>query len=303
MSAIVEDTAAKNQREQIVAVKVIIWSSIVLFLIAAGAGIAVDSITLVLDAADNLVVILVAFLMHYTIRKVTQPADEFYNFGYSKYEPLTVATQGVLLITTCVVSIKFAIQDIVHPDELHNYFVPLVATLVSLIINTSVALYLKIMAKRTASEMLKEAGEHWLVDSWFYLSMGAGFLAGLFLQTHQYSNISPYVDPVMAIIFALFFIRAPLKTITHNAFELLDAAPQDNIRSLVNKVVDMYKPKAFGVKRLRIRKAGIRIFVEVCFLVKNNLTVSEIEKLSQDFETDLKKHLPYSDVVVYFKPA
>jgi divalent metal cation (Fe/Co/Zn/Cd) transporter len=68
-------------------------------------------------------------------------------------------------------------------------------------------------------------------------------------------------------------------------------------------VVDTYKPKSFGVHRLRARKAGEKIFVDVCFVMKGNLIVDEAADLAVNFERDLKTHLPQSDVVVYFKPA
>ena len=84
------------------------------FLIPAVVGIAVDSITLILDASASLVILVVALLMNTSIKKVHQPPDEIFNFGYERYEPLTVAVQGGLIIATCAVRAKFAIQEIIN---------------------------------------------------------------------------------------------------------------------------------------------------------------------------------------------
>jgi len=99
----------ERQRTQILAVKISILGSVILFLISAGVGVAIDSITLILDAAASLVILLVALLVRQAVQKIHLPADERFNFGYGKYEPLTIAVQGALIIITCAVSIGFAI--------------------------------------------------------------------------------------------------------------------------------------------------------------------------------------------------
>jgi cation diffusion facilitator family transporter len=293
--------AKERERQQILATKVSIWGSIILFLISAGAGLAVDSITLILDAAASLVILAVAFLMHFSIKKVHSPPDDLYNFGYGKYEPLTVAVQGGLIIATCVISINFAVQDIIHAEDIHGYGLPVVATFISGLLGVFITGYLKKAGHRTNSAMLRTASLHWHADTVLSFGVCAGFLCGLGLQILGYRNITPYVDPVMAILLALYFIQAPIKSIFHNVSELLDAVPPKDIRDRVKQVVDLYKPKSFGIHRVRTRKAGERIFVDICFIVLPNITINEVEELANSFERDLKQHLPNSDVVVYFK--
>jgi len=291
-----------GKQQQILAVKISMYGSIILFLIAATVGITVDSITLILDASSSLVIFLVAFLMHFSIKMVHRPPDDFYNFGYGKYEPLTVAVQSVLTIATCIVCIKFAIQDIVHPDDVEGYGLPVLATFLSAIIGLLITLYLKRIARDTNSHILKAAGLHWLADTLLSLGLCIGFSAGFLLQRHGYNKITPYVDPVMSILLAVFFVQLPFRNISRDIFELLDAVPTQNIRSKVKEIIEQYKPKYFGVNRLRVRKAGEKIFVDVCFIVKDGMTISEAEEISSGLEKDLRQHLTHCDVVVYFKP-
>jgi cation diffusion facilitator family transporter len=292
-----------RKKQQVLAAKVSIWGSVMLFFISASVGIAVDSIALLLDASASLVVLFVAFLINFSIKRVHRPPDEAYNFGYNKYEPFTVTMQGVLIITTCVISIKFAIQDIIHAEDIHTYGLPAAATFISGIIGIFIVNYLKDIAKRTNSAMLKSASLHWRVDTVLSFGVCAGFLFGFILQVSGFNKITPYIDPVIAIILAVFLIQSPIKAISHSVLELLDAVPGEDIRSRVRKVVELYKPKSFGVHRLRTRKAGEKIFVDICFIVHGNLTVVEAEDLAKGFERDLKTHLSGCDVIVYFKPT
>jgi cation diffusion facilitator family transporter len=292
-----------KQRQQILATRVSIYASVVLFLIAAIAGIAVDSITLILDASSNLVILVAAFLTHFSIKKIHMPADDSYNFGYGKYESFSVVLQGGLIITACVVSMKFAVQDVIHADDIHGYGLPVIATFISGIIGIFVLCYIKKVAVHTNSSILKTAGLHWRTDTIFSFGVCAGFLCGFILKILGFNKVTPYLDPVMAIMLAIIFIKAPVNTIVHNISELLDAVPEGEVRSKINKVVDIHKSKFSGVHRFRTRKAGEKIFVDVGFLIKGSLSITEAEKLASDFEQELKEHVPACDVIVYFKSA
>jgi cation diffusion facilitator family transporter len=291
-----------KEEEQALAVKVAIAGSAALFVIAAAAGIIADSITLLLDAATNLVILVTAVFTHTSVRKVHRPPDHIYNFGYTKYEPLTIVMQGALIIMTCLISAKFAIQDMIHPEDVAGYGIPVIAEIVSGVMAIAITWYINRIAHRTDSAILKGSVMQWKVETILSFGIAAGFLAGFVLREQGYAKITPYVDPVMAIMLALLLVRSPIKAVAHNILELLDAVPAEHIQGAVRRVVEKYKPRSFGVSRLRSRKAGKKIFVDVCFMVKSDLTVGEVGELADNFEKDLKEHLPESDTVVYFKP-
>ncbi len=296
-----ETNIIDKQKMQVLAAKISIFGSIILFLISASIGIAVDSITLLLDASASLVILLVAFLIRMAVKKIHLPADERFNFGYSKYEPLTVAVQGVLIIITCIISISFAIQDIIHAENVHNYSLPVAATFISGIMGIFITGYLKKIGEHTNSTMLKTASLHWYADTILSFGVCFGFIIGFILQYRGYNKITPYVDPVMAIILALLLMQAPVKTVMCNVLELLDIVPAKDIHNKVKAIIDTYKPKFFGIERLRVRKAGEKIFADVCFVVDNNLAVFEAEELARSLEKDLKAHIPSLDIIVHFK--
>jgi cation diffusion facilitator family transporter len=293
----------EKQKQQALAVWVSIYGSFLLFLVSGIVGLAINSVTLLLEAAASLVILFVAILVKYSIQKIHLPPDHVYNFGYGKYEPLTVVAQGFMIIAICAVSIKFAIQDIIHPDDVHSYIIPTIATFFSGVLGIFITLYIKKIALKTNSDMLKASGMHWHIDTLLSFGVCAGFTLGFMLQIMGFHEITPYVDPVMAFILALIFIKMPIKAIMHSVPELLDIVPAGHIKAKVREIVEVHRPRSFGVHRLRTRKAGERVFVDICFLVKPDMTISQADELSKGFESDLLKHLPYCDIVVYFKPV
>lgn len=296
-----KENISTAHEQQIFAAHLSIVGGILIFLISLIVGIMTDSVALLLDAATGSVILFVAFLVRLIIKKINQPPDQAFHFGYEKYEPLTMVLQNTAIILTCLFGIYFAVQDIIHPDVVSRFDLPAVAAFVSGVMAVALAIYIKIFALRTHSGVLKTSSLHWLIDSILSFAMCVGFLFGLFLHKLGYIRITPYIDPVMAIILALVFMRIPLKTITHNIFELLDAAPSQDIQDKIRKIVDLYKSRSLGVERIRFRKAGKKIFLDACFFVHGSLTVKEAEELANSFERDLAGEIEDCDVVVYFK--
>lgn len=290
----------ERQEFQSGAIKLSIYGSGLLFIIIAVVGVVADSVTLLLDAATNFVIFAVALLTNASLQKVHRPPDHKYNFGYTKFEPFTVVIQAALIIMLCLVSAGFAMQDLLNPEDVRGYGLPVAVEIVSGFIAIAITLYLAYIGRKTDSAMLKGAAMQWKMETVLSFGIAAGFLAGLALRAKGYTHITPYVDPSMALLLAVALVYEPIKTLKHAVPELLDAAPADHIQTTVRSIVEKYKPHSFGVSRLRSRKAGRKVFVDVCFLVKGETTVVETAKLTDNFQRDMEKHLPESDVLVHF---
>ncbi|MFH1441978.1 MAG: cation diffusion facilitator family transporter [Candidatus Omnitrophota bacterium] len=289
------------KQQQALAAKISIAGSITLFFIAAIVGIAVDSVTLLLDASSNLVILVVGFLMHFVVKKLHKPPDERFNFGYEKYEPLTVLVQGGLIMATCIISVMFAVQDIIHADDIKNYYFPAIGTFLSGIIGIFIFNYFKIVARGTKSSMMQAAALHWLTDTLMSFGIFGGFFIGLLLHYFGYLRITPYIDPVMAIILALFLVRMPAKVMINSISELLDAVPAKDICEEVKNIARKYKPQSCDIHRVRIRKAGGKLFVDIGLVLKSDLIRPDITKMINAFEHNFKTRFTGCDLVIYLK--
>jgi cation diffusion facilitator family transporter len=296
---------AQQQEEklQMSAVNISLGISILLFLISLTAGIISDSIALLLDASAGFVIVFTAFMLQKSIKKVNMPPDHLFNFGYEKFEPFTVVIQGAMIILSCVIASKFAIQDIFHPEDIVRYDIPTFAALASSVISGGMAIHLRMIASKTNSTMLKVSSFHWVVDMLLSLAMCLGFTFGWYMLREGRYNIVPYVDPVMALILALILIWPPLKIIRTNFLELVDAAPLPDVRREIDLVVEKHKARAFGVHHTRMRKAGRKVFLEVCFLVHGNTTMNEARIFADAVAKDMAAKFPKCDIIVHFHPA
>lgn len=294
-------TNHKLQHQQLIALKIAFCGSIVLVLNSLIVGLIVNSITLLLDSSVSIVVAIATGLMYATTKKVHQPPDELYNFGYGKFEPFTVMVHGGLVIASCIISVKYAIMNIIHVEDISEYTLPTFTVFASLVFAAAVMLYLRLLAKRNNSAMMKSLSVQWTNDTISYAGIFSGFLIGFILIHHGYSGITPFIDPAMTIILSIMLVRAPIKVVIENVHELLDAVPKAPTRGKIREIVNHHFAQDFEILRMRSRKAGHKVFVDICFSAPQNLTLLELEQLQEQVEQTLTQTFVHSDVTVTFK--
>ncbi len=276
-------------------------ASIVMLMYGIG-GMAVASTTMLVSSAASMIMVATGLLMFFAVSKIHRPPDDMFNFGYGKYEPFTVVGQGLLIIATCVLGIKFAVQDIIHPEDMKNYYIPVVVSVVAGCLSMVIFWRLRKEAGETGSDLLKMASVHWKTDALLSGGLFLGFSLGLVLTLTDRTRYTHYIDPIMTILLACYLMKAPVRSMLANSKELLDGVPSGDIKGKIQKVVEEHKPRYFGVNRVRTRKAGERVFVDVRFEVRSEITASRMAELAGHFEQDIKQHFPNCDVVVLFDP-
>ena len=89
-------------------VRILRFSAILTILFAVGAGVIAlvsDSETMTLEAMSGLVDVAVSLLAIFVVRKIQEPANSRYHFGYAKYEPLMIGLEGTLVAAVCLTAI------------------------------------------------------------------------------------------------------------------------------------------------------------------------------------------------------
>lgn len=282
---------------------VLIILSVIIFVITLAAGLISDSIALLLDASTELIIVFMAFMLKSSIKKVNMPPDSFFNYGYEKFEPFTAVIQGVMIIFSCVIASYFAIQDIIHEEDIARYDIPVLVSFIVAVIAILTAFYLKVLARKTHSAILKVSSFHWFIDGLFSFTLALGFLFGLYAQKSGLVHIAPFVDPVMALVLAAVFMCTPIKLIKLNIRQLLDAAPIEEVRHNIETIIEKHKAKAFGIHSVRARRAGEKVFLDVCFEIHGHTTMLEAQRFVESFEKDIAAKFPKYDVIVYFYPT
>ncbi|MFH2034524.1 MAG: cation diffusion facilitator family transporter [Candidatus Margulisiibacteriota bacterium] len=291
------------EKKQKFAAKVSICGWVIVALVPLAGGLLTDSITLLLDAAQGIVTLGVSVLVYAAVRRMGKPPDENYQYGYDKYGPLTSALQHIMIILTCIICVSFAVQDILHAESITHYGTAVVAALISSLVSIFFAVWIRRMAVVSDSEVLKDSSRMWFLDSALAFGILGGFLLFFLLKGLGFESVGPYIDPLMAIVLALIFMVSPLKPLREDLLDLLDAAPSTKSRDDIKKMIDQVRPRAVNITRLRMRKAGKKVFLEVGFTTDENLSIGQVRDIIFDFEKSLEGKLKNCDIILRYKGA
>jgi cation diffusion facilitator family transporter len=276
----------------------------ILFSLAAVAvALLTDSETMTLEGMSGLVDVLVSLLAIYVVRKVHEPANSRYHFGYAKYEPLMIGVEGSLVATVCLTAIAYSVRDLMHPDPVDDPYLVIIYALASFAVSVAFGAYMKRVGRRTASHVVLAEGDLWVVEGWLSLGVFIAFLLAVGLSRTSTAEYSAYVDPIVCITLSVIFLRKPVEILRESFADLVDANPYAETVNIVEETahacVQRYRLK--GLQWVRVRKAGRRLFVMVSFLENPEESLEEQERVRQAVDAEMSRLNPDIDVSVLFR--
>jgi len=275
-------------------------ASLFLFFLTAAIGLAIDSITLLLASSKQLVDVIIGFFYHKVIATLELEPNHRYHFGFAKYEPLTAFLSGILIVSFCVLNLKYAIQDIIHPEEVTNYLAAIVLASMTAVISFILVAVLRRYARVLHSSILKMLAVDWFNDAISALGITVGFLLGRQFSHQGHTRSAAYTDPVMSIILAGFLVVEPIKLIRSNMEDLLDVNPGKITEEKAQNLAESMRQEFHlpGIQQLRLRKAGRKVFLEIKFFIRPETTAEEWARLTSQLTATARQTFPCVDVTV-----
>ncbi len=261
-----------------------------------------DSMTLMLDGMYGIVDIIVSLLSIVVVRKIRLPPNERFHFGYAKYEPFMTAVDGILIVTICAATIFSSIQDMIHPEPMDNVHLAIIYSFISFFICTGFGLYMKRVGKRCNSTILPADAQLWIIEGVVSLGVFVAFGISEYVSRTYWKGYADYVDPVLCIILAIFLLAKPIIIIRDSFYDLLDASPYQSLKDEIMKVARACaeEHRLQGIKSVKLRKAGRKLFVIVHFLADKSLSLNQTEFVKQWVIERVIKAYPEVDVTVLF---
>jgi cation diffusion facilitator family transporter len=277
-------------------------------LFAAGAiliAIYSDSETMTLEAMSAIVDIVVACLAIFVARKIGEPANHRYQFGYAKYEPLMTTVEGILVTGVCTGAILYSARDILHPDPVEDAHWVVIYSAVSFFVCVIFGFWMRSVGKRAGSPLVQADAALWIIDGWLALGVCAAFAVGIVLGRIGKVAASAYIDPAVCIVLSLFFLKKPYDILRESVGDLVDANPYAEAVNAVEEsaaaVAEHFHLK--GVEWVRVRKAGRRVFVMVSFFEEPTESLQDMDKVREAVTDEIVRLNPDVDIVVAFTLA
>ncbi len=286
----------KNDVRKLNAALLSIISNISLITLKLIAGVLISSISVISEAIHSGLDLIAAVIAYVSLKKSAQPPDESHRFGHGKVEDISGGIEAILIFSGGFLIIYLAIDKLLTGPEIEMTVPGIAVMAISATVNFFASKKLLQVAKETDSIALEADGWHLRTD--VYTS--AGVLAGLLLISITGLKI---LDPIFAILVALFIIKAAFELTKRSIYDLTDYKLSDEDESKIRSILEEHTSQFLEFHKLRTRKSGPDKFVDLHLVVSKKLTLDGAHELCYHLEDDLKKAFPTMNVMIHIEPC
>jgi cation diffusion facilitator family transporter len=269
-------------------------AAIVLIALKLGAGLASHSLGLISEALHSGTDLVAALLTFFAVGVAVRPADVAHQYGHGKAEHLSaLAEAAILVLASCFIAWR-AITQLVGGRtvtvEARWYAFAVIGIVIAVDISRTTVLWRA--SRRYRSAALASNALHFASD----LAGSVAVLVGLVLVHEGHKR----ADSAAAIFVAVLVLLAAARLMKRNVDVLMDRAPADAEQAARAAIAAVDPPVT--LRRLRMRQAGPRQFMDVVITVPPGAAVGQGHAAADRVEDALNAALPGSDVVVHVEP-
>jgi cation diffusion facilitator family transporter len=280
---------------KVAASKLSIFSNASLVLFKLAVGFITGSISIISEAVHSGIDLLASVMTFFSVRVSDQPPDGEHPYGHGKIENITSIGEALLIFAAAIFIVYEASHKLLVGVSITAVPLGIGVMLLSAVVNFFISRKLFRVARLTDSDALEADAHHLSVD--VYTSLGV--LAGL--GGVHFFNM-PVLDPIVAIIVALFISKIAWDITRRSLSSIMDSSLPEKELATIKSIIQGGDERIKGFHKLRTRKAGAQRHVDLHIQVDKNLTVYESHKISSLLEDEITKSLPHCRVVVHIEP-
>jgi cation diffusion facilitator family transporter len=258
-------------------------------------GIISGSVSIISEAAHSAIDLVASLIAFFSVRVSNLPPDKDHPYGHGKIENISGVAEGLLIIVAAVWIIYHSIHSLIANEPVQYLQWGIVVMIISAVVNFFVSRRLYKVAKETDSIALEADALHLKTD--IYTSVGVAFGIGLIWLTGWH-----ILDPVIAILVALFILIEAYNLIKTAFNPLLDFRLEPDEVEKITKIIDKFTDNCVGYHHLRTRRSGPYKYIDFHLEVPDKMTVRESHDLCDKLEEKLKEHIKSVDINIHVEP-
>jgi cation diffusion facilitator family transporter len=259
-------------------------------------GILGSSQAVIADAIHSLSDIATDLAVIFGVRYWSAPPDSDHPYGHRRIETIISTVIGIALVSVAIGLGLNAIETLQTPSIRHTTWIAIAGPIASVILKEIMYQWTIRVGKRLKSTAVQANAWHQRSDA---LSSIPALLAVVV------ATVKPewaFVDAIGAIIISLFILKVAWDIIWPALTELTDRGASESDLSRLKEIAETVA----GVKevhRVRTRKLGSKIMVDLHVLVDPEISVRAGHEISENVKEELINNGPdVFDVVVHLEP-
>jgi cation diffusion facilitator family transporter len=257
-------------------------------------GLASGSLGLVSEAVHSGTDLVAALLTFFAVGVATRPADRGHPYGHGKAEHLAALAEAAVLVLVAVGVAAVAalrLTGVIETEVDVSWWVFAVVVAVIGIDLSRTVVSLR-SARAYSSAALLSNALHFGSD----LAGTVAVLLGLVAAALGW----PQGDSIAALFVSFLVVTAALRLMGRNVDVLMDRAPADAVETARRAIREHVA--GVSLRRLRLRQAAGRHFVDVVIGVSSGAAVAQGHAAADAVEDAVRRALPEADVVVHVEP-
>jgi len=270
-----------------------LFSNTCLIILKLTAGIISGSVSIISEAIHSSMDLMAAIIAFFSVKVSDNPPDSRHPYGHGKIENISGVIEALLIFIASIWIIVEAVKRLMGGAvKLDSIGVGSIVMVISAAVNIFVSGKLYKVARATKSIALEADALHLKTDVFTSLGVAAGL--GLIMIT----GIN-WLDPVVAMLVALFIIHEAYRLLKRAYTPLLDEAWEDvdilNLKKELNELDVNYH-------ELRTRVAGNYRFLDLHMYMPKDLSVESSHHYCDMIEEKLTSKFENLNVTIHVEP-
>ena len=247
-----------------------LWANLGLLIVKLLGGIFGRSQALIADSVHSLSDVIIAILVIVGLKVSSSPPDDDHHWGHGNIEFVVSAIIGMLLVCTAITIVIVSGISIIRGNMYDPGITAVWAAAISIIANEIMFRHSLCVGKQMDSPaMIANAWEN-RADVWSSLAV----LIGVFGARIGFIIL----DPIAAIIVGVLIAKNGLDTLTLGVKGITDRSFDDKVMLSQIRKLALKENGIIGIGRLRARKTGQKVWIDLEAIFKPELKVAEVKK-------------------------
>jgi cation diffusion facilitator family transporter len=289
----VNETAGARERQRTATISVV--AACFLVAIKLATGLITGSLAFLAEAVHSGTDLVAALLTFFAVRVAIRPPDREHHYGHGKAEHLAALGESAFLL---LASLFIAFESVKRltssdPHDVDVTWWALTVLGIVIVVDATRALASFRTSRRTGSAALAASAIHFSSD----LAGSVAVLVGLLLVRAGH----PDADSIAALFVAALVVVAAVRLAKKSIDVLMDksvAEADERIRAALAQADEHVE-----VRRVRVRQAGGRHFVDLVVGVPLDTGVRQAHTVADSIEAVVERALGGADVVVHVEPT
>jgi len=265
----------QENREKIIVRTSIVGIAVNLMLAGfkAGVGILSNSISVVLDAVNNLSDALSSIITIIGAKVAGKKPDRKHPLGHGRSEYLSALIVAAIVMYAGITSLVESVKKIIDPLEAHYSTLALVIIGVAVVTKILLGRYVRAKGEQTGSGALVASGTDALSDA----AISAGVLVTALIYTFKGISLEAY----MGVIISGFIIKAGYEMISDTVSDILGRRADVEVSKKIKEIVTS-EPDVLGAYDLFVHNYGPdREYASVHVELPDSMTVDQVDVLTR----------------------